>query len=847
MHRGSLQLCWKSLVGLCVLIGGQSLLTSRGLAQEKEKKNESPKQTPKVNPLKPADTSTPRATLKSFLDNMDKAFRLILEKEKDAKERKANHKDNQDDTKKTPETPEEKAKKKERDARDFRLSVFERRALSCLDLSKIDPEVVIGVGRERGILLSEILHRIALPDLKKEFPNEAEFKEGKLTRYRVPDTQIIIERVEKGPRKGEFLISAETVKRLPKFFALVKEFDYKREPVYPNAFENLTGTEVVVRQEDTPLLPADTTSPQTTLKSFLDSMSVVYETLKEKHRTPEVMTKRSQAWARALRCLDLSKIPPKLLQQVGTEKTVLLMEVLYRTDLPPSEQVPSLNDMEKAKQTNWTIPGTEIIIARIEKGPRGKEYLFTTGTVERVDEFYDRVKHLPYKTEPVLEDAYHVYRHEPGPWISVEFVRGLPSWLRTTYFDQPLWKWLALAVVLIVMVLVLSLAFRLGWNKRPNQESVSFWWRAIFPICGIVLPLLAGQIVTSQLRLSGPVLSVLNVVFILIVYISAGWLVFQVGNAIANTIVHSPTIKEKSINAHMVRTGFRILSFILLMFVILWASADLGIPLTPVLAGLGVGGVAIALAAQNTVENLIGGFNLFFDRPVKVGDFCRFGDKVGTVEEIGLRSTRIRTLDDTVISVPNATFSKQELENFSTRQKIWYHPQIPLRVETTPDQVRFILVEVNKLLHAHPMVLPEPVRIRFTGFGEGCMFLDVFAYVKTSDFPEFLEVQEDLNLRILEVITQAGTGLALEAEVKFMEGLDPERTKDTEQKVEQWRKANALYLPRIPEEKIAELRGSLEYPPEGSPKENAGKSDETNWSEKENLKKSSKRRKKTTK
>ena len=127
-----------------------------------------------------------------------------------------------------------------------------------------------------------------------------------------------------------------------------------------------------------------------------------------------------------------------------------------------------------------------------------------------------------------------------------------------------------------------------------------------------------------------------------------------------------------------------------------------------VLAGLGVGGIAVALAAQKSIENLFGGVTLYADQPVRVGDFCRFGDAIGTVEDIGLRSTRIRTLDRTIVSVPNAEFANLQLENFSKRDKFWYHPTIGLRYETTPDQLRYILVEVRRMLLRAPQGRPEP-------------------------------------------------------------------------------------------------------------------------------------------
>lgn len=250
---------------------------------------------------------------------------------------------------------------------------------------------------------------------------------------------------------------------------------------------------------------------------------------------------------------------------------------------------------------------------------------------------------------------------------------------------------------------------------------------------------------------------------------------------------------------------------------------NLGFNVTTLVAGLGVGGLAVALAAQKSVENLIGAITLYASAPVRVGDFCRFGEKLGSVEEIGLRSTRIRTLDRTVIHVPNAAFADLQLENFADREKVWYHPQLRLRCDTTPDQVRYILVEVRKMLYAHPKVDPDPARVRFTGIGTDALLLDVFAYVPTKDYNEYLEVAEDLNLRIVDIVAECSTGLAVPTQAVFVE--ESRRTNDeaaqaAAQRVREWRENAELYLPSFPQEKIDALRGSIEYPPKGSAKRN---------------------------
>src|SRR5262249_57218607 len=138
---------------------------------------------------------------------------------------------------------------------------------------------------------------------------------------------------------------------------------------------------------------------------------------------------------------------------------------------------------------------------------------------------------------------------------------------------------------------------------------------------------------------------------------------------------------------------------------------------TTILAGFGVGGLAIALAAQKTIETLFGGVSVISDRPVFVGDVCRFGDRSGVVEDIGLRSTRLRTADRTLVTVPNAQFSSMTLENFSRRDKMLLHFTLNLRRDTRPDQVRALLDSIGRILNEHHNVETGYLPVRFVGVG----------------------------------------------------------------------------------------------------------------------------------
>lgn len=258
--------------------------------------------------------------------------------------------------------------------------------------------------------------------------------------------------------------------------------------------------------------------------------------------------------------------------------------------------------------------------------------------------------------------------------------------------------------------------------------------------------------------------------------------------------------------------------FVLIVVALLIGFDTIGVNVTAGLAALGVGGLALALGAQKTIENIIGGLSVVFDQPVSVGDYCKFGDTQGTVEKIGMRSTRIRTSNRTVVTIPNSDFSSRLIENFSKRDLFLYHKTIGLRYETSSDQMRYILVELRKILYAHPKVESKPARVRFLGYGADALQVELYAYTNAGDWNDFLGVQEDLNLRLAKVIEESGSGFAFPSQTLYLSkdiGLSEERKKEAELKVQQWIKNGELPLPEFDEERIRELKDSLDYPING--------------------------------
>ncbi len=518
---------------------------------------------------------------------------------------------------------------------------------------------------------------------------------------------------------------------------------------------------------------------------------------------------RNQDFKRAAEYLDLRRLTPSRQKSQGPKlarelKIVFDQALLMDLDILSTDPKGHLDDSLPSYR-DWVgridakSRPVSIFLQRVPRQDGTQIWKFASTTVAKVPQLYEEFGYGWFGD--IL----------PAVFFDIE-VLGLQAW----------W-WVALVVLGVLayfaaILLAKFLVFALHYVKGPLGDQLLpivtgpgrflifvFLWKAWVE--------LMGPSVALQQMMKGGVL--LIIAFVWTAMRLCDVLLDQLGNRLRRSGQASATVLLRPIGNAM-----RVV--LILIGVIIWLD-NIQYNVTALLAGLGVGGIAVALAAQKSIEHLIGAITLYTAQPVRVGDFCRFGSSLGTVEEIGLRSTRIRTLDDTLVSVPNAEFSNLHLDNYSKRQKIWYHPRLQLRYETTPDQLRYVLVEIRKLLYSHPRVYPDPARVRFVGFGDYSLDLDIFAYIAETDYGKFLEVSEDLNLRIMDIVREAGSSFAVPAQTTYLErgkGLDDGLAREAESKVKEWREQKALYLPEFPPEKIGELRGSLDYPPPGSPSSN---------------------------
>jgi MscS family membrane protein len=237
---------------------------------------------------------------------------------------------------------------------------------------------------------------------------------------------------------------------------------------------------------------------------------------------------------------------------------------------------------------------------------------------------------------------------------------------------------------------------------------------------------------------------------------------------VGDLIIGAYAMRHTGLDAQLVKVVSMLIAIATGMGSGFFAAEFVGVPVGPLLAGLGIGGLAVALAVRPTLENVIGGLTLFADRPARVGEFCKFGAESGTVEEIGLRTTKIRRMDDAVVTISNAELAGIRIENLSRRRKFFFNPLLRLRLETTAQQLHEITTAIETMLQEHPKVLDGTERVYLSGFGEYALELEVRAYVDATDAVEFQSVQEELNFRILDTVRQAGTNFALPSRTNYV-------------------------------------------------------------------------------
>lgn len=524
----------------------------------------------------------------------------------------------------------------------------------------------------------------------------------------------------------------------------------------------------------------DTSTPYATYHAFLTQMQRI-EALYNAYEAQPTWEKQWDIGRALLRggpqLLDLSQLPPATRAKHAAVALGYLADILNR--LP---DVPMIWPEGTALPAHWTVPGTEIRLDRVTTGPRAGTYVFSADTVDRLAEFHAAIIGQPLLQSTTIPNWRRAQERFAGPLLTRLPLSQMPEALQFTVLETPVWKLVLSLIVLVAMVMLASIWSRLLRRWRAGASS---WKRRAadltMPLVLCVLIALTAATVGLQINISGPIADAVTIIATLALYSAAAWAAWIACWLLAELIIASPIFPDSIYDANLLRLLARVGSLVASVTLVLIGANDVGVPALGLLAGVSVGGIALALAAQSTVENLFGGVSLFADRPFRVGDFIRFGTSQGTVERVGPRSSRIRGLDGTLTTVPNADLAKMQIVNVTVRTKCLFRHKIGLRYETSRDQLQWLLEELRIRIAAHPMVenVPGYPRIRLVGFGDSSIDIDIFAHIQTPVMVEFLAVQEELILETIRTVEESGTAFAFPSQTTYLArdgGLDAAAT-----------------------------------------------------------------------
>jgi MscS family membrane protein len=488
------------------------------------------------------------------------------------------------------------------------------------------------------------------------------------------------------------------------------------------------------RAQQTSKDPLNRDSPQSTVVSFLEAC-------------------HGNNYSLAWRYIDLRSMPQDKRLADGTQLARELQTILDRDTQfdvanlshdpagDRSDNLPENRDRVDTFHVNGKT--LELDLERVTLHSGVPVWLFSSDSVARI---------------PVIAQTTNnsvIERNLPLPLVNLQLI------------GTPLWRWIGLLLLAFALAAISKLLSRFAlWLTRELVSHIAPRWNlsALETFVGPLRLLLSVSLFRAGMEWFDPSALLrlyLGRALALLFFVGIFWLCGAIIDVIVVRLRARLEAKHRAFSYSVLPLTGRVTKVVILLLTIAAVLGSWGYNTTTLLAGLGIGGVAIALASQKTIENLFGSVSVISDRPVSVGEFCKFGTSTGTVEDIGLRSTRIRTLDRTLVTVPNGSFSAMTLENFDRRDKMLFHFTLNLRRDTTPDQMRSLLPSITRLLKELPKVESGSLPVRFVGIGSYSLDVELFVYITTINGDEFLKIQQDLLLAIMDAVQDAGTALAL--------------------------------------------------------------------------------------
>ncbi|HET7318321.1 MAG TPA: mechanosensitive ion channel family protein [Nitrospirota bacterium] len=384
----------------------------------------------------------------------------------------------------------------------------------------------------------------------------------------------------------------------------------------------------------------------------------------------------------------------------------------------------------------------EIFLDRTQRGKESPIWLFSADTLKWV---------------PRIHGELHV------GWIE-RHISG--TFLETRFLGQPLWALFGIILALPLTFAIARLATRLLLPvmqaslrhvipRAVDYPADRFQW----PLCLLFMAVFFYAL--SLISFSAVSRVFWGYVAASVATIALTWISLRLIESAGGLFEGGPQSRLGSGRIAMARLLDKLSKALVIFFGALILFYIAGVNLTAVLAGVGIGGIAIALAAQKSLENIFGAMMIVSDKAIRVGDFCRAGEYTGTVEDIGLRSTRIRTLGRTVVSVPNGQLITMSLENFSERDKFLFHHRIHLGYETSAEQLRGCLSDIRTMLREHTKAEMVTARVSLTAFLDSSIEIEIFAHLLEPSDEAFLTAQEGLLMKVMDIVRANGAKFAL--------------------------------------------------------------------------------------
>jgi MscS family membrane protein len=400
----------------------------------------------------------------------------------------------------------------------------------------------------------------------------------------------------------------------------------------------------------------------------------------------------------------------------------------------------------------------QLELVRVNDPTAGKIWLISSDTLAKVPELYDQVEARQVETR-------------------------LPRWVvKHQLAGMPLWQWFALLLLIPVAaaaawLLLVLLQIPLHWWARRHGQAELVRWRSVSSPGWLLVGAIVHRILGSYLSLPLLQRHYYNQLFAVAVIVGAFWILWRIIRWFLQRVRNRALAHGHSGTGSLMLLGERIIKALVVLMAIFFVLGVLGFNMSTALAGVGIGTLAVGFGAQQTIANLFGGVSVLGDEVIRVGDVCKFGDRTGTVEDIGLRSTRVRTEERTLLAIPNGTVAAINVENLSRRDKILFKTVLGLHPDTSPDHVRYVLAEIRGVLSNFPKIETSTARVRLTEVTSSSINVELVCYVLTRDFDEFATAREELLLRIMKFVEDSGTNLASASQTLYLSG-DPASQKD---------------------------------------------------------------------